>query len=74
MIQGEPDQKERGYIWSTAIGLQKTDGLNVSDYLISVANRNINGDITLDEAQKLISDYYEAKPVKPDDKTRTKKS
>jgi len=69
--QGEPDHKERGYIWSTAIGLQKTDGLDVSEYLISVANQNINGDITMAEARQLVEDYYIIKPLPADDKTRT---
>jgi len=61
-IQGEPDREERIYLWKTAIGLQKIDGLTVSDYLISVANRNINGEITLKEAHDLIEDYYKARP------------
>ena len=69
--QGEPDQRERGYIWHTAIGLQKVDGLTTSDYLIETANKNINGDITLEEARKLVEDYYVAKPLTADDKTRT---
>ena len=70
MVQGEPEQKERGYIWHTAIGLQQTDGLKTSDYLITTANRNINGDITLEEARELIDDYYKTKPVQSDDETR----
>ena len=74
IIQGEPDQKERGFIWHTAIGLQQTDGLKTSDYLITTANRNINGDITLEEAKELIDNYYEAKPDKHDDKTRTEEA
>ena len=28
ITQGEPDQKERGYLWSTAIGLQKAYALS----------------------------------------------
>ncbi len=68
--QGEPEQKERGYIWHTAIGLQKADGLTTSDYLIETANKNINGDITLEEARKLIDAYYIAKPLPADDKSR----
>ena len=71
ITQGEPDQKERGYIWHTAIGLQKADGLTTSDYLIATANKNINGDITLEEARKLVEDYYIAKPLPAGDKTRT---
>ena len=74
LTQGEPDQKERGYVWHTAIGLQQTDKLKTSDYLISIANKNINGDITLDEAQKLIDDYYEKKPALREDKTRTEEA
>jgi hypothetical protein len=42
ITQGEPEQKERGYLWDTAIGLQQVDGLKPSDYLIATANENIN--------------------------------
>jgi len=35
----------------------------VSDFLISVANQNINGDITFDEARKMIDDYYDKRLV-----------
>jgi len=74
MIQGEPEQKERGYIWHTAIGLQQVDGLNPSEYLIATANQNINGDITLEEAQKLIESYYQTKPVPADDEIRVEEA
>ena len=39
--QGEPDKKEKAYIWQTAIGLQAVDGLSTSDYLKETAKRNI---------------------------------
>ena len=74
MIQGEPEQKERGYIWHTAIGLQQVDGLKPSEYLIATANKNINGDITLEEAQKLIESYYQDKPVPADDEIRVEEA
>jgi len=74
MIQGEPDQRERGYIWHTAIGLQLADGLKTSDYLIATANKNINGEITLDEARKLVDDYYQSQPTSVDDKTRVEEA
>ena len=32
--QGEPQKREKGYAWQTAIGLQAVDGLKPSDYLI----------------------------------------
>ena len=70
-IQGEPEREELIYLWSTAIGLQKTDGLTVSDYLVSLANKNINGDITIKEARDLIEDYYKARPLTVTDENRT---
>lgn len=74
LIQGEPEQKERGFLWDTAIGLQKVDGLKPSDYLIATANENINGDITLDEAYTRIESYYKARPVRIDDESRTEEA
>ena len=54
----EPQKKEKGYAWHTAIGLQAVDGLKTSDYLIDTAKRNIEGDITFEEADRLIHSYY----------------
>ncbi len=55
----EPSKQQKKYSWYTAVGLQKVDGLDTSDYLKEIAKRNIEGDITLDESQKLIESYYE---------------
>ena len=54
----EPEKKEKGYAWHTAIGLQAVDGLETSDYLIDTAKKNIEGDITFEEANQLIHSYY----------------
>lgn len=54
----EPEKKEKGYVWQTAIGLQAVDGLNTSEYLIDTAKKNIEGDITFEEANSLIHSYY----------------
>lgn len=51
------------YAWSTAIGLQAVDGLKPSKYLIDTAIQNIEGKITIKEAQYLIDSYYEERPV-----------
>ena len=59
--QGDPEKKERAINWRTAIGLQATAGLCVSDFLIEIARRNIEGEITIDEAQKLIEAHYKKK-------------
>lgn len=66
--QGEPDQKVRAEAWRIAIGLQAVDGLKTSDYLQQTAHKNIQGDITIDEARELIKSYYLSKKLlEPDD-------
>ncbi len=50
------------YIISTGIGLQDVDNLKNSTYFINESNRYINGEITLDELDKIISSYYKSKP------------
>ena len=57
--QTEPDKRELGYAWYTAMGLQAVDGLETSDYLKKTAQKNIDGQITINEAGKLIESYYE---------------
>ena len=57
--QGEPDQKAKASLWQTAIGLQAVDGLKTSEYLRETARRNIEGEISLDEAHQLIHSYYQ---------------
>ena len=54
--QGEPDQKERAEAWRVAIGLQAVDGLKTSEYLQETARRNIEGEITIDEARELVKE------------------
>ena len=61
--ESEPDKVYKGYAWSTAIGLQAVDGLKPSKYLIETAIQNIEGKITMKEAQNLIDSYYEERPM-----------
>ena len=56
--QGEPGKRERADAWRVAIGLQAVDGLKTSEYLQETARRNIEGEITIDEARELIKQYY----------------
>ena len=65
--QGEPSQREAAYAWSTAIGLQAVDGLKTSDYLNDLARRNIEGEITIDEVDKLLDSYYQSKTTREAD-------
>ena len=61
ICQGEPQKKERAEAWRVAIGLQAVDGLKVSDYLLELARRNIEGEISMEEVDKLLDEYYEEK-------------
>ena len=56
--QGEPAQRERAEAWRVAIGLQAVDGLKTSEYLQETARKNIEGEITIDEARELVKQYY----------------
>ena len=71
--QAEPSKRDKGYAWHTAIGLQAVDGLKTSKYLIDTAIKNIEGDISIDEAQELLNSYYEENP-KADDGNRTEEA
>ena len=53
--------RERANNWAIAIGLQRVDGLNVSDFLIQVACQEIEGKITMNEAQAMIDEHYAQK-------------
>lgn len=47
------------YLWYTSIGLQMVDGLKTSKYLNETAKKNINGQISLYDAERIIKQYYE---------------
>ena len=72
--ESEPNKAQKGYAWSTAIGLQAVDGLKPSKYLIDTAIQNIEGKITMKEAQSLIDSYYEERPVHLSDDARTEEA
>ena len=72
--ESEPDKAYKGYAWSTAIGLQAVDGLKPSKYLVDTAIQNIEGKITMKEAQSLIDSYYEERPVHLSDDERTEEA
>lgn len=71
--QGEPNKAEKAKVWKTAIGLQQVDGLKPSDYLISTARQNIEGDITIDEVKQRIDSYYQQFPER-DTESRTEEA
>ncbi len=57
--QGEPEQIDKSNAWKTAIGLQDVDGLTTSQYLVDTAKEHIEGKISINEADKRITAYYE---------------
>ncbi len=72
--QGEPNKAEKAKVWKTAIGLQQVDGLQPSDYLITTAKQNIEGEITIEEVQQLIKSYYQSRTVRTNDSDDTEEA
>jgi hypothetical protein len=70
----EGDKSDKTYLWSTAIGLQDVDGLRPSKYLIDTAIENIEGKITIKQAQELIDSYYKEKDSRSSDMERTEEA
>lgn len=62
--ESEPTKRDKGYAWHTAIGLQAVDGLKTSEYLVRTAVRNIEGEITFEEANELLQSYYNENPAR----------
>jgi fido (protein-threonine AMPylation protein)/DNA-binding CsgD family transcriptional regulator len=60
---GEPDKAEKAGAWKAAIGLQQTDGLRPSKYLIETAKQNIEGRITFYDVKERLDDYYRTRPA-----------
>ncbi len=60
--QGEASQYEKAQAWKTAIGLQAVDGLTPSAYLVDLAKRNIEGQMSLQALHTLLENYYESHP------------
>ena len=71
--EAEPDKRDKGYAWHTAIGLQAVDGLKTSEYLVRTAVRNIEGEISFEEADALLQSYYEENPAR-DEEDRTEEA
>ena len=72
--QKEPNKRDKGYAWHTAIGLQAVDGLKTSAYLLDTAKEHIEGKISIDEAQKRIQSYYEQRTAREEAENDTKEA
>ena len=60
--------KPAGYIkqlqWDMAIGLQKVDNLKPSKYLEKLLEENVEGNLTIEEVEKELKEYYTKKENK----------
>ena len=61
---GEPDKLKKLENWRVAIGLQQVDGLTPSNYLDELAKDNIEGKISIEDAERQITAYYKNNPPK----------
>lgn len=57
----ELHKREKCNAWKVAIGLQAVDGLNPSSFLLDIARKEIEGEITIAEAELQIKTYHELK-------------
>ena len=59
--KNHPDKavRERANNWGAAIGLQNVEGHSVSEFLIQLARRQIEGEITMDEVTQRLNEHYE---------------
>ncbi len=62
--------KPKGYVkqleWDMAIGLQEVDNLKPSKYFESLVNSNVLGNLTIEQVEKEIKEYYSLKEKKKD--------
>ena len=52
------DKRERAKLWRTSIGLQAVDNLTVSGFLIEMARKHIEGEISMNEVSRMINEHY----------------
>lgn len=63
----EPDKNKKAEIWQAAIGLQKVDGLETSEYLIETAKQHIEGELSFDQVKKRLDTYYKTVETRSDE-------
>ena len=65
----QEEQKPKGYIkqlqWDMAIGLQQVDNLKPSKYLEQISEKNVLGELTIEEEEQCLKEYYSTQ-IQPD--------
>ena len=59
-------------LWETAFGLQQTDGLHPSKYMVEQAQKHIDGNTTYEEIEKNVKQHYSE--MSESDSTRTQEA
>lgn len=54
----ESGSNEKEEAWQLAIGIQAAEGLRTSEYLWQIAQKNISGKLSIDEAKEELRSYY----------------
>ena len=62
----DQEKRERAKLWRASIGLQTVDNLRVSNFLIDTARKHIEGEISMDEVNKMIEEHYAQKQLRND--------
>ena len=61
----QEEQRSKDYVkqlqWDMAIGLQQVDNLKPSKYLEQIKEKNILGELTLEEVERSLKEYYTTK-------------
>lgn len=74
IVSNNTTEKEKAIYWKMAIGLQDVDRLKVSDYLLSLAEKNIKGENDFAEIHTLLNAYYEEKQRRQEIEKRTEEA
>lgn len=53
-----PETREQAEAWLVSIGLQDAAELKVSAFLLNLAIRNVNGEITREEVSRRLNEHY----------------
>lgn len=58
-VYGKTSKEKKKQYWDAAIGLQQVDGITPSNYLLELAQNNIDGNLSYQEIETLLYSYYE---------------
>lgn len=63
IVENKNDRYTKQLYWNLAIGLQQVDGLTPSEYLLDLSKKHINGEITNEELEVMLKQYYSTKSI-----------